>query len=107
MKTAENQKDRPRREYWQELIAEQGQSGLSVHAFCIQRGVTEASFYGWRKQLRGGSPVGFALVAAKGPDLISKAPVELLLAGGELVRISPGADPAILRMVLGVLRERM
>jgi transposase-like protein len=107
MRASENQKHRPRREYWQELVAQQEQSGLSVHAFCEQRGVTEASFYGWRKQLRGGSPVGFALVEATGSGLRSKAPVELVLATGERVQISPGADAATLRMVLGVLRERV
>lgn len=85
---------------------QQEQSGLTVHAFCEQRGVTEASFYGWRKQLRGGVPVGFALVEAKGSSLkSSKAPVEVVLATGERVQISPGADAAMLRMVLGVLRE--
>jgi transposase-like protein len=107
MKASENQNQQPRREYWQELVAQQEQSGLSVHAFCEQRGVTEASFYGWRKQLRGGSPVGFALVEAQGSSLKSKGPVELVLATGERVQISAGADAATLRMVLGVLRERV
>jgi transposase-like protein len=107
MRASENQKNRPRREYWQELIAQQEQSGLSVHAFCGQRGVTEASFYGWRKQLRGESPVGFALVEAKESGVKSKAPVELMLATGERLEISAGADAATLRMVLKVLRERV
>jgi transposase-like protein len=106
MRAPDNQKQRPRREHWQELILQQEQSGLSVHAFCEQRGLTEASFYNWRKQLRGGTPVGFALVEAKGSGLSPKAPVELVLATGERVQISPGADAATLRMVLGVLRER-
>jgi hypothetical protein len=52
----------PLREYWQELVSQQEQSGLSVHAFCKQRDVTEASFYNWRKQLRNNTGVGFALV---------------------------------------------
>jgi|KBSMisStandDraft_5_1062788.scaffolds.fasta_scaffold67737_5 transposase-like protein len=106
MRALDNQKHRPRCEYWQELILQQEQSGLTVHAFCEQRGVTEASFYGWRKQLRGEAPVGFALVEAKESGLTPKAPVELVLATGERVQISPGTDAATLRMVLGVLRER-
>lgn len=105
MKAPDNQK-RLRGEYWQELISQQEQSGLTVHAFCEQRGVTEASFYGWRKQLRGGAPVEFALVEAKGSGLKSKVLVELVLVTGERVQIPPGADAATLRMVLGVLRER-
>jgi transposase-like protein len=107
MRAPDNQKHRARRDYWQELIAQQEQSGLRVHAFCEQRGVTEASFYNWRKQLRGGAPVGFALVEAKESGLKPKEPVELVLATGERVQISAGADAATLRMVLGVLRERV
>src|SRR3954454_7271509 len=76
MGTPNNQKHRPRRDYWQELISQQQQSGFTVHAFCAQRGVTEGSFYNWRKQLRGGAPVGFALVEASGSDFSPKAPVE-------------------------------
>ena len=106
MRVSEKQRRQPRREYWQELIAQQEQSGLGVHAFCVQHGVTEASFYGWRKQLRGGSPVGFALVEAAGGGPKSPMAVELVLATGERLQILPGADPATLRMVLGVLRER-
>jgi transposase-like protein len=106
MRVTENQRRQARREYWQELIAQQEQSGLSVHAFCEQRGVTEASFYGWRKQLRGGSLVGFALVEATGTGPKSAMAMELVLATGERLHISPGADAATLRMVLGVLRER-
>jgi hypothetical protein len=107
MRVAKNQKRQPRRDYWQELIVQQEHSGLTVQAFCEQRGVTEASFYGWRKQFRGASPMGFALVEAKGSGWKPKAPVELVLATGERVQISAGADAATLRMVLGVLRERV
>lgn len=106
MRASGNQKAQPRREYWQEVITQQEQSGLGVHAFCRHRGVTEASFYGWRKQLRGGAPVEFALVEAKGTGLMPKPPVALVLATGERVEISAGADAATLRMVIGVLRER-
>lgn len=103
----DSQKQRPRCDYWAELISQQEQSGLTVHAFCEQHGVTEASFYGWRKQLRGTAPVGFALVEAKGSGLKPGSAVELVLPTGERVQISAGTDAATLRMVLGVLRERM
>src|ERR1700731_465114 len=102
MRAPDNQKHRPRGEYWREIVLQQEQSGLTVHAFCEQRGVTEASFYGWRKQLRGGVRVGFALVESKGSSLKSKAPVEVVLATPLKVQISPRTDAAILFMVLGV-----
>ncbi|WP_425305508.1 IS66 family insertion sequence element accessory protein TnpA [Bremerella cremea] len=36
---------------WREVISGQAKSGLSVRAFCLQRGVSEASFYAWRREL--------------------------------------------------------
>src|SRR5713101_6639473 len=78
MRSINNEKGLPRREYWQELVSQQEKSGLSVHAFCKQRDVTEASFYNWRKQLRNNTGVGFALAQGKADK--PKAPVELVLA---------------------------
>jgi hypothetical protein len=91
---------------WAERIAEQGRSGLSVKQFCKERGLTEGSFYAWRKRLRHKEPVRFALVErgavrqgpATDPDL------ELVLASGERLRIGNGVKAAALRTVLEVLR---
>ena len=79
MRVTNNEKGLPRREYWREIVCQQEQSGLSVHEFCKQRGVTEASFYNWRKQLRSKATVGFALVEAQEKGFKPKAPVELVL----------------------------
>jgi transposase-like protein len=91
---------------WQELIRQQGQSRLSVTAFCREHGVSDQSFYNWRKRLSGSEPVRFALVEDGAPATNDNAPVELILAGGDRLRIAPGIDPATLRIVLSVLRER-
>lgn len=37
---------------WRELVARQGQSGLSVAAFCQLEGISPCSLYAWRKRLR-------------------------------------------------------
>ena len=97
---------RPRHEQWQELITQHEQSGLTVQAFCAQQGVTAASFYQWRKQLRDKAGMRFALVEHSVNGSRSSAAVELVLASGERVQVAPGTDAATLRMVLGVLRER-
>jgi transposase-like protein len=107
MKTLNTEQSRPRREYWRELIAQQEQSGLTVHAFCVRQGVTEASFYHWRKQLRDNAPVRFALVEQRVDRLRQNAPLEVLLTSGERVQVTPDTDAATLRMVLAVLRERV
>jgi transposase-like protein len=91
---------------WQELIRQQEQSKLSVTAFCREHGISDQSFYNWRKRLSGSEPVRFALVEGGAPGTNDNAPVELILAGGDRLRIAPGIDAATLRTVLSVLRER-
>ena len=36
---------------WRRLLAEKEESTLSVRAFCRDKGITEASYYSWRKRL--------------------------------------------------------
>jgi transposase-like protein len=95
-----------RQKRWAELIRQHGQSKLSVSAFCREHGVSDQSFYSWRKRLSGSEPVRFALVEASAPVTKDSLPVELILVSGERLRIAPGADAATLRTVLNVLRER-
>jgi transposase-like protein len=104
--TAKEKKSGPRNEFWQDLIAQQERSGLAVRTFCSQHGVTEQSYYYWKKRLSHGSPVRFALVAADGTSFKHSAPLELELATGDRLRIGPGVDGATLRTVLEVLRHR-
>jgi hypothetical protein len=54
------------RERWSERITEQEASGLSIRAYCKERGIGEHSFYVWRQRLRRTEePVGLALVETK------------------------------------------
>ena len=90
---------------WTELIRQQQQSGLSVSAFCRDRGFSDQALYYWRKRLSGRERVRFALVAAGAATTSEHAPIELLLASGDRLRIAPGTDALTLRTVLNVLRE--
>lgn len=89
-------------EYWNKLIAEQKASGRTIRAFCQERGVSDHCFYFWRNRLGLGTsePVQFALVKT----VASTSSLELVLAGGERLRIANGVDAATLRLVLGALR---
>ena len=93
-------------EEWAERIAEQQRSGITVKQFCQERGLTEYSFYAWRKRLKESGPVRFALVerSARRQERTSETVLEPVLATGERLRISPGVDIATLRTVLEVLR---
>jgi hypothetical protein len=96
----------PRATEWAERIAVQQRSGISVKQFCKERGLTEYSFYAWRKRLRESGPVRFALVerSARRQERTPDPALELVLATGERLRIGTGVDIMTLRTVLDVLR---
>ena len=91
---------------WADRIAAQQRSGMSVKQFCKERGLTECSFYAWRKRLEETGPVRFALVerSARRQERTAEAALELVLATGERLRIGTGVDITTLRTVLDVLR---
>ena len=96
----------PKADGWTERIAAQQRSGISVKQFCKERGLTEYSFYAWRKRLQESGPVRFALVerSARRQEGTAEPVVELILTTGERLRISPGVNITTLRTVLDVLR---
>lgn len=108
---------------WAEWIEEQARSGLTIAAFCSLIGVSENSFYVWRRKLRAGvtgQTPGDAMANAAGTSARAAVPfVELTLAGecsgssaqsrgveidlpcGAVVRVP--RDAALLEQVLSVL----
>jgi transposase len=91
-----------KRHQWRQRIAEQARSGLSVRRFCQKQGLRETSFYWWRRRLRKQEPVRFALVERE--PARPETALELVLRGGDRLRISAGVDAATLRTVLEALR---
>lgn len=91
---------------WAERIAAQRRSGISVKRFCKEQGLTEGSFYAWRKRLQQKGLVRFALVeqSVRRQERTADPVLELVLRTGERLRIGPGADTATLRTLLDVLR---
>lgn len=95
----------PKAEEWAERIRAQQRSGISVKQFCKEQGLTEYSFYAWRKRLQKQKPVRFALdrgTARQGPA--TEAGLELVLVTGERLRIGSAVDGTTLRTVLDALR---
>ena len=93
-------------EEWAERIAAQQRSGKAVKQFCKDHGLTECSFYAWRKRLREKGPVRFALVekSARRQERTAESVLELVLTTGERLRIGAGVDSATLRAVLDIVR---
>ena len=96
-------RDEYRAQQWAMLIQESKSSGMTNKDFCIQRGVSEKSFYYWQKKLR------TKLVEAAAPQLVQleavSVPTELLqisYRGAELklpVGVDMDAVSAILRSI--------
>jgi len=77
---------------------------MSVQQFCKEKGVTEQSFYVWRKRLRKQS-ARFALVETGPPrQHAPKTGLDVVLVTGERLHIGADVDPALLRRVLEALR---
>jgi transposase-like protein len=84
---------------WHQRLQRFARSGLSITAFCRREGVSQPSFYAWRRRLGNGSP-RFLPVRVVPP---TGAPVEVLLPSGCVLRLSPGCELAWVRDLLEVL----
>jgi hypothetical protein len=95
---------------WRELIAEQHGSGLSVMAFCRERGLRTGQFFAWKQRLRRAAEEQFVEVqvqklAAQAPKTRGGA-IEVHLADGWRIRVEPGFDAEHLRAVVAALETR-
>jgi transposase len=92
---------RRRLELWQD-------SGLSVAAFCDRHGLAAPSFYAWRRELQQREAAAAAFIPVRVLAHEAAAPagsVEVVLAGGRRLRVTPGFDPATVRQLLVLLEE--
>lgn len=127
MKKSKNRRrDDGKERVWRARISRWRQSGLTIREFCRRNGLSEPSFYAWRRELtrRGGRRSRWNVQQAKGataggregdgpafpfqrllvPAASSAGGVEMAIPGGVRVRVRPGFDPQTLREVLEVLR---
>src|SRR5262249_20863693 len=102
----------PRKEqFWRRLLRLWQRSGLSVRAFCEQHDLSQPSFYAWRRTLaqRDAQAITFVPVEVLPeplPPESQAAGLELVLAGGRLLRIGPAFDEPTLRRLLALLEEQ-
>ena len=123
------QPDPAKERYWRRLFARWRQSGLTGRAFCAAHGVSEPSFYAWRREIdrrNRQQATARKRVAASAPAatlmpqpaagsaflqlaLDSKAgtrpAIEVVLAQGRLLRVPSGFDGESLRQLLRLLEE--
>lgn len=103
---------------WRQQVAGQAASGLSVQAYCRARGLSENSFYWWRRELQRREheqptaaapafvPVRVTADATEMPVAASAGVVDIMLPGERRLRVTGKVDRQQLADVLDVL-ERM
>jgi transposase-like protein len=106
---------------WQQRVASQQASGLSVEVYCLQEGVSRSTFYRWQQQLKNGLPTSLLENEADRqqaeseelneatflPISLQASPVEIELPNGGIVRLPLGIGQAALVAVIeaaGALR---
>jgi len=111
MSSKQARSNEERRQFWQMAIETWQDSGMSISKFCKSEGLSEGTFYNWRKRLSGhrsrrdegnSSPPTFIEVAMPKRN---HAPLELLLSSGNTLRIGSEADNKALSNVISVLRQ--
>ena len=117
-----------RRQFWRDLIERQRTSGLNIARFCGDAGVSQNSFYVWKKRLlttaqqdRAAMPrrkhrrrkaVAKSLVPVRViPDVSYQPPtakaIEIAWPNGMVLRIPAGCDSQTLREVFELLKSPM
>ena len=97
---------------WRSLIAEQKESGQSAAAFCRTRGLREALFYYWKKQLQEVARSQFVEVQVAKPELRQRrsgaalgSTIEVRLHNGRSLMVAPEFNASHLRALLVVLES--
>lgn len=113
------QSSEEKRAFWRMVIQLQGESGLPIRKFCQREGVSQASFFAWRRKLRqeageaeGRSPAKdrdgeesprlarVRLLEGTGP-----AAVEVVSPSGLILRVHDDAETENVRRVLHLVHE--
>lgn len=88
---------------WRQRLRRFERSGLSAVAFCAEEGVSAPSFYAWRRRLRPAAEPAARLVPVR--LLPAAPPVEVVLPGGLVLRLTPGCDLDFVRSLVAALGD--
>ena len=119
--------DRHKEQFWRQVFAQWTASGLSIAAFCEEAGLSQQSFYRWRRVLRKRTsrsdqqrrPQAVDAVTEKAATAIARplplfvplavesiaaaAVLEVVVRGGRVIRVPAGFDATVLAQLLAVL----
>jgi transposase len=105
-------RDMRKERQWRHWILRWQQSSMSVRAFCVRHDLSQPSFYAWRREIQQRDAAANTFMPVRVlPDRVpdQQRPrtdaLEVVLADGRRLRVSPGFDPATLRHLLAILEE--
>ena len=106
-------RDHGKEQFWRRLLRLWQNSGWTIRAFCAEHGVSEASFFAWRRTIAERDQEQAArpeAAAAFVPLRVVPTPeparcFEVVLNDDRVVRVPAGFDPASLRQLLAILHE--
>ena len=104
--------DTDQQQFWAMVLETFKSSGLSVRRFCKQEGLSEPSFYSWRKRLSEQETSGLQKVPPQPESFIQvsmpsvkSGVLELVLASGHTLRIPSDIDREFLTGVLFCVKQ--
>jgi hypothetical protein len=87
-------------EQWHQIIEGQRSSGLTVAAYCRDRGIKDSAFYAWKRRLRSPAKQNRtpkpAFVEVKSPKTPTAEAIEIFLRGERRLRAWRGFDRDLL-----------
>jgi hypothetical protein len=113
------ERDSGKERFWRDAVRRWDRSKWTVRDFCAEHGLSEASFYAWRRIIaerdqRAESPAMErddphrelpAFVPVRVTPAATPPALEVVIGAERVVRVSPGFDAATLRNLLAVLEE--
>lgn len=111
--------------FWRRALARHQVSGLNIRDFCLREHLSEPSYYHWRRELAGrdrrkltprkasrkaprAAPSAFVPVRVIADQEKARlgGSIEIVLAGGRIVRVGPGFERQTLAAVIQVLEAK-
>jgi hypothetical protein len=109
---AKRQGHAAKEQFWRQVMARRQHSDLSTRAFCAREGLSEPSFYVWRRELVRRDRGAVQATATKASatafvpvQVVAELPaaIEIVVPGGVAVRVRPGFDRQTLGQVVELL----
>lgn len=92
------------KQVWSTRLQAHAESGLNIQSWCAREGVTEATFYYWRKRLSTVSSLVTQLIALPLPARQTEPMLELQTPHGYIIRLTSQTQVAWLDGLLTALR---